>query len=212
MSIGIFRTCCRRVFCGISATAKDRRANWAKGRRPCPARSCVNGNFNPRPPRGGRLLSVHLVDVLLVISIHAPREGGRPNRLLSSFPCRHFNPRPPRGGRQGLVEAYAGIKIFQSTPPARGATHTYTSRPQTANHFNPHPPRGGRLSRCTAAPTGGYFNPRPPRGGRQYYLCQACHTRSISIHAPREGGDGDQGRRRCAVLNFNPRPPRGGRR
>ena len=33
-------------------------------------------HFNPRPPRGGRLrVDVHF-PVLLLISIHAPREGG----------------------------------------------------------------------------------------------------------------------------------------
>ena len=33
----------------------------------------------------------------------------------------------------------------------------------------------------------------------------------ISIHAPREGGDGRPGRAGVPVLYFNPRPPRGGR-
>lgn len=98
MSIGIFRTCCRRVFCGISATAKDRRASWARERRPCPARSCVSGYFNPRPREGGDLpTKVSIAEkgdfnprppargatralaaekLGMVISIHAPREGG----------------------------------------------------------------------------------------------------------------------------------------
>ena len=34
----------------------------------------------------------------------------------------------------------------------------------------------------------------------------------ISIHAPREGGDGANGGRSKWTLYFNPRPPRGGRR
>ena len=34
----------------------------------------------------------------------------------------------------------------------------------------------------------------------------------ISIHAPREGGDGAGNRSISAAVNFNPRPPRGGRR
>jgi len=38
----------------------------------------VNVNFNPRPPRGGRLQDVHAVRSL-----------------------KNFNPRPPRGGRRG---------------------------------------------------------------------------------------------------------------
>ena len=79
-------------------------------------------NFNPRPPRGGRLSS----DIVKIpasgfqstppargatsyrytnqldnpISIHAPREGGdRESKDNNSIP-KDFNPRPPRGGRQ----------------------------------------------------------------------------------------------------------------
>ena len=36
----------------------------------------VSQNFNPRPPRGGRRLSVHGLFQAREISIHAPREGG----------------------------------------------------------------------------------------------------------------------------------------
>ncbi len=35
--------------------------------------------------------------------------------------------------------------------------------------------------------------------------------RRVSIHAPREEGDGQQGMKWCAITRFNPRPPRGGR-
>ena len=33
-------------------------------------------NFNPRPPRGGRLNQLKLFNNKFLISIHAPREGG----------------------------------------------------------------------------------------------------------------------------------------
>ena len=33
-------------------------------------------NFNPRPPRGGRRSNAAIDYTALVISIHAPREGG----------------------------------------------------------------------------------------------------------------------------------------
>ena len=36
-------------------------------------------------------------------------------------------------------------------------------------------------------------------------------TRAISIHAPREGGDGSRSAGRAARTDFNPRPPRGER-
>ena len=39
-------------------------------------RPCVNENFNPRPPRGGRPLIDGQQRQRLPISIHAPREGG----------------------------------------------------------------------------------------------------------------------------------------
>ena len=82
----------------------------------------------------------------LIISIHAPREGGDQEELercgftvlFQSTPpargatllCgnsgpenRDFNPRPPRGGRlreNGFF--FCALILFQSTPPARGAT------------------------------------------------------------------------------------------
>ena len=57
-------------------------------------------HFNPRPPRGGRLVSRRIGWAVIVISIHAPREGGDTD---STTP------------RRNSAE-------FQSTPPARGAT------------------------------------------------------------------------------------------
>ena len=33
-------------------------------------------DFNPRPPRGGRLILFRQLTCLNIISIHAPREGG----------------------------------------------------------------------------------------------------------------------------------------
>ena len=57
-------------------------------------------HFNPRPPRGGRLLFVPDFPFDDMISIHAPREGG--DVVV------------------GRVSRSAGR--FQSTPPARGAT------------------------------------------------------------------------------------------
>ena len=103
--------------------------------------------FNPRPPRGGRPVRLHiiLVGVLIsihapreggdinaaleknyrVISIHAPREGGDAPKIANDILSTHFNPRPPRGGRR-VVRAQLGVADeFQSTPPARGATAVF---------------------------------------------------------------------------------------
>ena len=60
----------------------------------------VSNNFNPRPPRGGRLCFALVIRLIKGISIHAPREGGDCTPTSSK------------------VYFYQ----FQSTPPARGAT------------------------------------------------------------------------------------------
>ena len=79
-------------------------------------------HFNPRPPRGGRLLFVPDFPFDDMISIHAPREGGDRRKIGTIANTINFNPRPPRGGRrQGRKHCQLSSR-FQSTPPARGAT------------------------------------------------------------------------------------------
>ena len=56
-------------------------------------------NFNPRPPRGGRL-----------------------SVSLKMRKLRYFNPRPPRGGRRSFCSSVLRLIEFQSTPSARRAT------------------------------------------------------------------------------------------
>ena len=123
-------------------------------------------NFNPRPPRGGRhdkqrrgtrnkkfqstppargaTCRYDIKNIPLIISIHAPREGGdreingrrcyadhfnprpprggRPRQMMTNADMTYFNPRPPRGGRLHLLKNLPPFRKFQSTPPARGAT------------------------------------------------------------------------------------------
>ena len=81
-------------------------------------------DFNPRPPRGERL--VVFVDVR------------RPS---------YFNPRPPRGERQQLQSYARTAKLFQSTPSARRATAVLIVYICVFVDFNPRPPRGGRPGR-----------------------------------------------------------------
>ena len=151
-----------------------------------------NSNFNPRPPRGGRLQCSHRIRSgqkfqstpsarratsfypmeagILPISIHALREEGDFQATLCHEP----------------------LPLFQSTPSARRATAVRFSGRLFIWNFNPRPPRGGRHasllllkspSRFQSTPsarratldtkrpgaTTGYFNPRPPRGGRHGY-------------------------------------------
>ena len=56
-------------------------------------------DFNPRPPRGGRLLPVVNGSRTFNFNPRPPR-GGRPSATTRSTRTGYFNPRPPRGGRQ----------------------------------------------------------------------------------------------------------------
>ena len=57
----------------------------------------VNVNFNPRPPRGGRLQDVHAVRSL-----------------------KNFNPRPPRGGRRFVRIVSLSLPIISIHAPREG--------------------------------------------------------------------------------------------
>ena len=101
-------------------------------------------DFNPRPPRGGRLLAtsfdllylqfqstpsvgrathVKLVDHDPgIISIHALRGESDMAVRAGCYCSTYFNPRPPRGGRPRYGMAADWRMVFQSTPSARRAT------------------------------------------------------------------------------------------
>ena len=78
--------------------------------------------------------------------------------------------------------------------------------------FYPRSPRGER-PRCTTirrlCPAD--FYPRSPRGERPHPIRSCLCLPSISIHAPREGSDGDFCRPLRHQVNFYPRSPRGER-
>ena len=104
------------------------------------------------------------------------------------------------------------LLIFQSTPPARGATLLVSCSPHGSCDFNPRPPRGGRpfilrLIICTSS-----ISIHAPREGGDAAEKIMQQSNGISIHAPREGGDKFGKLSRIIVEYFNPRPPRGGRR
>ena len=151
----------------------------------------IKGDFNPRPPRGGRPVAGAVAVTYRHFNPRPPRGGRPPWPAPTGTPAsRNFNPRPPRGGRpEPHHDGGVGV-TFQSTPPARGATGHVGVVGLETDDFNPRPPRGGR-------PSAGGADPGAER---------------ISIHAPREGGDPHCSAIALAMPDFNPRPPRGGRR
>ena len=68
--------------------------------RTCHSLRALPVDFNPRAPRGARLMDIGGTVVGCVISIHAPLAGrDRPHRACQALD-RNFNPRAPRGARR----------------------------------------------------------------------------------------------------------------
>ena len=126
----------------------------------------------------------------------------------------HFNPRSPRGERLPKSSTAIMTPKFQSTLPARGATSAYidfshevgisihapregSDNPRTKHISRQRlfqstlPARGATLRKLPARGNGKYFNPRSPRGERRFRHWRNCDSALISIHAPREGSDGE---------------------
>ena len=122
------------------------------------------------------------------ISIHAPREGGDFWPAWVSGSICDFNPRPPRGGRQRKNDQSTRANIFQSTPPARGAT-PIVGLWLMLLIFQSTPPARGATNMLHKQYKDFSISIHAPREGGDLttYCYAAWHT--ISIHAPREGGD-----------------------
>ena len=172
---------------------------------------------------------------MVMISIHAPREGSDYRRQEGRHQARGFQSTLPARGATGKAAGSGRAKVFQSTLPARGATHGLWVYWRGLRHFNPRSPRGERPRGSWTTWLPENFNPRSPRGERRQPGLPQYHGHKISIHAPREGSDGDttymmmrgndisihapregSDRRTTPTRSwstyFNPRSPRGERR
>ena len=164
------------------------------------------------------------------ISIHAPREGGDFFRFIGVVFKRYFNPRPPRGGRllRQFIKQTDNL-TFQSTPPARGATPDTTGghqRPSISIHapreggdftgfgipdipalFQSTPPARGATPQKHHLSIDDKFQSTPPARGATEKSRSSPVDQAISIHAPREGGDRKDGKKKSFTITFQSTPP-----
>ncbi len=180
----------------------------ARGATRCTQVASGTQGFNPRAPRGARLLTYWL-NAKCYVSIHAPREGrdlvvyrifrdsgvsihapreGRDARLPIVHISACVSIHAPREGRDALPSQRQRREAFQSTRPARGAT-IFISVMFTPIEFQSTRPARG----ATRSPR---YLSRPP---------------DVSIHAPREGRDVRVSFAAPQHKCFNPRAPRGAR-
>ena len=168
-------------------------------------------DFNPRPLRGGRLFLVNIPTSALVISIHAPCEGGdEAQARLKAFQGT-FQSTPPARGATGRAASVARSFHISIHAPCEGGDDTRKNR-KDDNEISIHAPceGGDHHYRAKYTPID-HFNPRPLRGGRHFPFHLLCFILSfqstppargattvglrhgtgarISIHAPCEGGD-----------------------
>ena len=184
-----------------------------------------------------------------------PPRGGRPLTVSARMPSTYFYPRPPRGGRPGAVQGRdlrLDISIHAlreegddegGVGGVRGHISIHALReegdilPMTESrlwlNFYPRPPRGGRLHiGCTENYSNKFLSTPSARratcpdlrsgviycisihalreeGDAKYSFSIAVYC--ISIHALREEGDSVVVTKHHHAANFYPRPPRGGR-
>ena len=190
--------------------------------------------FNPRPPRGGRLLRRACYHISIGFQSTPPARGATPRSPFGT-PRPHISIHAPREGGDCRIAASAwSPQQFQSTPPARGAT-TPPGVLSYQHRISIHAPREGGDGWITGTASGlgisihapreggdengsnnglklGKFQSTPPARGATEHRRQITNGIGISIHAPREGGDTTIPPKKYGPHTyFNPRPPRGGR-
>ena len=168
-------------------------------------------NFYPRPPRGGRQHIDELREIAVEISIHALREEGDQRQPCIVAKLLYFYPRPPRGGRPSGGFAMGYVTKFLSTPSARRATQSGKTCTCVPSNFYPRPPRGGRHAHISIPAPFAQFLSTPSARRATYKRTELEPSMDISIHALREEGDSRRKRSKSNLKYFYPRPPRGGR-
>ena len=130
-------------------------------------RSCETGDFNPRPPRGGR----HYAELT--------------GMLAEKFQSTPSARRATGGNNNGGF--FGNISIHALREEGDSSAHRLTHVQRTISIHALREEGDLRHSRDGGVRT--YFNPRPPRGGRPQHAADGVEVVPISIHALREEGD-----------------------
>ena len=167
--------------------------------------------FNPRTPQGGATSGITINQVLITISIHAPRKGVRlmadqlmaeADEFQSTHPARgcdarlmrlslfkkHFNPRTPQGGATERICRRCRSWIISIHAPRKGVRREASEDAAANAEFqSTHPARGcdPHIERRLAS-LAAFQSTHPARGCDAPNVDSGVHA-AISIHAPRKG-------------------------
>ena len=161
------------------------------------------------PREGGRFGRGRAFAIMRIVSIRAPREGGRFTEADNEGFVGSVSIRAPReGGRCSTTIRSTAPEKFQSAPPVKGGDAMVllcTPAPRVSIRA---PREGGRssqwLSRCSLLE----FQSAPPvKGGDPLSSSPCLHCRMFQSAPPVKGGD-----RISPIVHdphkcFNPRPP-----
>ena len=148
-----------------------------------------NGNFYPRPPRGGRPALGKPVLPIESISIHALREEGD-HDVVFVGECNFISIHALREeGDWQIVCRFGQSLQFLSTPSARRATDVVLISGAFFKFLSTPSARRATLLSGVGRSGSLDFYPRPPRGGRLQCNLDLPGVQCISIHALREEGD-----------------------
>ena len=168
----------------------------------------VSAFQSTHPARGATALPFRAYALIIFQSTHPAR--GATGDTLESTNIRAISIHAPREGCDGPGRSSnPRLQEFQSTHPARGATRGANSKSLQGIFQSTHPARGA--TRPVPPRTFPFaISIHAPREGCDYQDGGTCrHTRVISIHAPREGCDMLPDDTVRHEVNFNPRTPRG---
>ena len=169
-------------------------------------------NFNPRPPRGGRLCIPSRLFPDSCISIHALREEG--DISIAAARSRHcyFNPRPPRGGRHHKWIHQSVLTAISIHALREEGDSTIFFAFCQAFFISIHALREeGDEEGAKAYMVAADFNPRPPRGGRPLKRADIRTILEFQSTPSARRATKWFWQRNAEYFYFNPRPPRGGR-
>ena len=97
--------------------------------------------------------------------------------------------------------------VFQSTPPARGATLVCTITGMSQRQFQSTPPARGATVITTVLLFSASISIHAPREGGDGAFTDFSPVKCISIHAPREGGDSGPVNAVSRLSRFQSTPP-----
>ena len=130
---------------------------------------------------------------------------------MTIYPVSFLSTLPARGAT-GTHNTPAPTPDISIHAPREGSDYPFIRKNRAKMYFYPRSPRGERPTTQTMTVSGLYFYPRSPRGERRVTGYTDLKLKRISIHAPREGSDGQPAASHRDRGYFYPRSPRGERR